>query len=111
MSLQSAVPALHTYHFEIPTGEMLVFPLDRHRTSWVCQNLEQTAIHIFIGSNDVPADIDHWFHLSAADDIKVINFDRGVLGPVYIAESGAGAGAITIISPLIEIPTTMALPA
>ena len=101
------VPRLQTYHFTIPDLEALVFEENKHRTYFAVQDRETTSVFIWIGLNP-PADTAEWLSIGGPmDQTNTATLENGVFGPIYIAEGGGSTGEITVVSALLEIPTSV----
>ena len=100
------VPHLNTFFFPVPDGQWIRLAEDRHRTFFAIQDREVTDIHIWVGANP-SANTDEWFSIGGTDQIDIMYLPKGVYGPIYIAESGGGAGEVSILSSITEVAETI----
>ena len=103
------VPHLQTGSITLESDEMARFPADKHRTFFAAQDDDQWNGFLWIGENP-PANVLEWFSFGSTADVDTITIERGVYGPIYIAEPNNQGGQVTYLSPLDEQITIEPLP-
>ena len=106
---QPLVPHICTFSYSIPAGEMIVFPMDKHRTRFIMQDIDAQNLLFWCGC-DPAIDITEWLALGGSMEPDTFDFSHGLAGPIYVTDSVGGIGELTIISSLQEAPTFEVLP-